>query len=294
MFILLSETIFAQLTPSIGIACNIGTTVNRIGITAGAYYVNHSFQINSKLWLYYNFNSYGPPHSGPEFQASLGLLFGYGKQDTIENKFITSISNQTGKRNSIAITHNYYFDNIKTSQETGTIALEFNHLQIVHENDILGTRASDRYRTAGVLISYRIQNTTFGLNTVLWTGNSSSDSAIRITNSDYPARFGYRDLSKADYGTFSHGILTFQVQKALPYNQIARIDIGADSEHIRNVIQNKIIHDMYFLPKWLIATKLPHYPMLDVNGMPYLYKTNQKVKPSKFFLNFSGNSGVFY
>jgi len=70
--------------------------------------------------------------------------------------------------------------------------------------------------------------------------------------------------------------------------------MGVDSEHIRYAIQDIFIHDMYFIPKKWNKAKNPHYPMLDTTGQPYLFKPGQKVKPTSFYFEFSGNTGIFY
>ena len=300
IFILISDICYSQIYKNKtivvygGIALNFGTKVNRIGITTGGLYVDNSFQINSKAILYYNLNTFGPKHHGPEFQFSLGSVYGFGKKDSINNPFISSIGNQTKKMNSIGFCYNVYLDNIKTSQGTGTLALEIHNFQIVHENDMWGEPHSDKYRSAGVLLSYRIENTLIALNTTLWHGDAFANGYVKHLDTDYPARFGYKDLSNVPYGKISHGILSLQIEHSFCDYQISQINIGIDSEHVRNILQNKMIHDMPFLPEKYIGYKLANYPMLDCDGNPYLYQSNQKIRPSTLWLNLSSNSGIFY
>lgn len=303
LFVFVSKSIFSQtnFVFSCGITFNVGTKINRVGACTDFYYLHADYQYNITYRLFYNFNSFGPPHFGFESQFSLGVVRGFGRMDSTglksESKFFssfTAINNQTNKLNCFSFAYNFYFDNIKTSQRTGTIALEMNKFQFVHENDIWEKFFSDKYRTAALSVSYRYKNSAFGFSTVLWTGNANSDSVKVVENTDYPARFGYKNMEKVEYGNFSHGLFTLQIQQFLPYGQAVRANIGADSEKVRNIVQNKIIHDMWYLPKCLVFRKLRNIPMLDTQGKPYLYKPKQKIKPSTLFYNVSLNPTVFY
>jgi len=293
------SSIFAQTASPVyqwsgGLSFTFGVKVNRIGIWLDADGVKNWFQLSPRIRVFYNLNSYGSDHSGFEFQGNLGMLFAYGKTDSIRNPFFESYANHTQKKNSVSIIYNVYLDRIGTSQGTGTLVLNFNHFYIIHENDMWGEPHSDKFRTAGILLGYRYQNNMAALRVILWTGDAFGDSVDVTRNTDYPARFGYKDLSKAPFGKFSHGILALQVSRSLEYSQTVSLNIGIDSEHVRNVVQNKAIHDMPFLPERFIGYKLANYPMLDTAGMPYLYKPSQKVKSSKFVISLSANQPVFY
>jgi hypothetical protein len=136
----------------------------------------------------------------------------------------------------------------------------------------------------------------FGINNLLWTGANGK----RINDANYPSRFGYMDLTNAQYGNLSHGILGFQFQYLSTKNyyaygnQTIQFNAGLDAEQIRNVIQNKIIHDMYFLPKAWQKTKNAHIPMISEDGNPYLFKENQKIKKPSLYLNGALNPSLFY
>ncbi len=278
-----------------GVVIKGGTIVNRIGFFIRGYYLINRFQFNFCFRPVYNFTSPGTLFSSPELMANLGLTVGYGKSDTIYNKFITSYSNQTGKRHSVSYSYNLYFDRIETSQRTGIFALEFGKFGIVHENDILGKSRSDRFRSAGVRFYYRDVDFKYSLNLILWHGNAfDSEKTKTVTDSDYPARFGYKDISRSKYGKISNGILSGQVSYAIYDFQTIDFSTGINSEYVRHAIQNKAIHDMWFLPAKWIKYKQVHYPMLDTNGLPYLYKPDQKIKPTEFYINFGLNSDTFY
>jgi len=277
-----------------GVSLNFGTVLNRIGFFIGGYYLKDQVQLNFQFRPSYNLSSWGTLKSTPELKISFGLLYGFGKSDTVFNKFISQVGNQTNKKNSIAYSYNIYIDKIATSQRTGTFAFEFYRVGLIHENDIFGENRSDKYRTAGILLYYRSDNFIYASNIILWHGDTFDKNAIKVLDSDYPARFGYKDLSNAKYGKFSHGILSAQISYSNQSFQIVRFDIGIDSEHVRNISQNKIVHNKRYLPNKFVGYKLQHYPMLDTDGMPYLYKKEQKIKPTKFYINFARNTNPFY
>ena len=85
-----------------------------------------------------------------------------------------------------------------------------------------------------------------------------------------------------------------QIKQLFPYQQVAQANFGVDDEHIRNVIQNKLMHDLPFLPQKWMQTEQPHIPMLAEDGKQYLFKENQKVKPTELYFNVAMNSSLFY
>ena len=221
----------------------------------------------------------GTLKSFPELHTNLGINFGYGEENTIQNKFISPISNQTGRKYSIAISYNYYIDNIGTSQGTGLIAMEFDGFGLIHENDMFGEPRSDKFRSAASQIYYRTENYKLATNIILWHGDSFDHRVFSYTETDYPARFGYKDLSTVAYGKYSHGILTAHISYVLPFEQIISIDAGIDSEWVRHICQNILIHDKWYFPGEKAGYELKHYPMLMPDGNPFLLKT--ALLPSK-------------
>ena len=141
-------------------------------------------------------------------------------------------------------------------------------------------------------IGYQIQDTKFGANLTLWTGDYTGSKKVR--DSDYPARFGYLGDDVNSYGKFSAGLLSMQIKQLLPYQQIAQANIGVDSEHVRNIVQNELMHDLPFLPRKWMQTEQLHVPMLTKEGEQYLYLPEQKVKPAAYYLKLGMNSGLFY
>nr|MBX2841379.1 hypothetical protein [Flammeovirgaceae bacterium] len=262
---------------SAGLAFNFGTHFQRAGLFLTGYYYHDFFQVNAQTRWHISFRQLGPHSKSHEGQFSLGTVFAFGENDQIQHPFLSPVGNQTGKKYSIGYSYNIYLDQKKTNQRTGIVGIQLDQVEIYHENDILGTPGSDRYRTSGILVAYRTENTKIGINTTFWTGNSDSGKAVKVEDNSF-ARFGYTDLSNAEYGEFSNGLLSLQVEQVFPYAQQGRVNIGIDSEHVRNFLQNRVMHDLYFWPEKWNPAKNYHIPMVDTEGKPYLYKENQELK----------------
>lgn len=279
---------------NIGIVANIGNSINRLGITANAYTIHKNYQFNFRLAVSYNLQHWGNLSSTPELQIGWGTVYAFGQTDsTVRN--IDLVSNNTFYKNSLGYAYNFYLDRNHTSQRTGTIGIQFAKWRIISENDILGELGSDKYRTAAALISYSYMETEIGLKMILWTGDFRAKETSRIkTDTLFDARFGYYDLSKSEHGKESHGILCIQAHKTLEYSQQAKCMIGIDAEQVRNVFQNKLMHDAFFVPERLMNYKNLHFPMINSNGDLYKYRNDEKVRKPKPFINISTNNNIFY
>ncbi|MGB1040666.1 MAG: polymorphic toxin type 23 domain-containing protein [Flavobacteriales bacterium] len=277
-----------------GVSLSLGNKVKRLGVTTSGYIVSDWAQINSSATLNYNFKSLAINKSTPEIQVSLGAQGGYGVKNHGLNNFIGPTENNSQYKNSIGYTYIRYWDRNGTSQSTGLISLNFNRITIATENDILagGLGFQDKFRTGGIYLEYQYMDTKIGVNTTLWTGNYWNSP--KITDSDYPSKYGYRGMENSEYGNFSASLLSIQVKQLLPYDQVAQVNIGVDDERIRNRIQNKLMHDLKFIPKKWQNTKNIHIPMLTDEGEQYLYKKGQEVKKPTFYYNIGLNNGVFY
>lgn len=285
-----------RLGANFGLTFNIGSTVNRLGLAAGGYYLADFIQVNLHLRGFYSFSNLGPRPRIPgwEFQSSMGVVLGFGPQNQEVTPLLSPVSNQTSRQYAAAFAYNLYLDQMKTSQRTGTIAIHIGKFMAASENDALSGELVDKFRTASISFSYRIDSLVLGLNTTMWTGDSRDKQVVKVRESEYPGRFGYKDLRDAAYGRFSNGIQSFQVQYILPYGQVMQGNIGVDSEYVRHFWQNQLIHDMWFFPVKWNKSKNPHYPMLADDGLPYLYEEGQKVKPATFYWNIGGNPSLFY
>lgn len=267
---------------NVGFVSAFGTHVQRFGVVISGYGVYNFAQVNASVRVYDNFKNLGPKGEHAELNASLGLCLGYGKKSREKNLFMSSISNQTGYKNSIAYSYNIYFNKIKTSQVTGTVAFQFNHFSLISENDILAKPILDRFRTGAILLQYQTKYFQYAINATMWTGQLGN--AVK-NDSLYPG-VGYINTEGGLYQNLSHGILSAQVKHANYYGQYLQANAGIDAEQIRNALQNKALHDMF--------PKNYHMPMIDTEGNQYLYRNHQKIKKPKVFFNGYTSPNIFY
>jgi hypothetical protein len=300
LFLLISFLSFSQDNPfrqqsffaNAGINLSLGTHINRIGVVLNAGYIVDHFQANAEARAYFNLRNLGPKKKYAEMTASLGVLYGYGKMNTWYNPFYNSVSNQTGYKYAFAYSYNRYWNKIRTSQGTGIIALQFDKITVINENDLFAPPSLDAFRTGGLLVQFQQDNLfQAAISSAMWTGKMG----FKTASDDKHFRFGcYMDTTGTIYGNYSHGILSAQLKYYAGYGQNAQVNIGIDAEQVRNVIQNEVTHDMSFLPKKWIKNKNCHIPMLDDKDEQYLFKEVQKIKPAKFFFELGGNQNLFY
>lgn len=277
---------------NLGVNLAFGTHVQRLGVVCNAYYVNDHFQANVEARFYFSLKNLGPKKKYFEAVTSLGVLYGYDVSRGYYNPFLNSVSNQTRYRSSVAYSYNAYWNKIKTIQQTGCIALQFDKITFITENDILARKTLDRFRTGAFLLQF--QNDSLfqaAINCSMWTGQMGNRQSITHPNI-YPQC--YMDTVGGRYTNYSHGLLSAQVKYHIGYSQTIQANVGIDSEKVRNAVQNKVIHDMKFLPKKLIKNKNCHIPMLDDKGNQFLYLEGQKIKSAKFYFNLGSNERVFY
>lgn len=294
-----------ELTPDkghfggrVGVQLTIGQPVKRLGVVLNLYYQRDWVQFNTEWQGYRNFSSYGPNCKSWESRTSLGVMAAVG--DTIGelNPFIDVLFHQTRRAYAVGYTYHYYRDNQQTSQSSGSIALHFKRFYLLTENDVFGSfKGYDNFRTGAFAIGYQHDRWLYELMTILWTGRTRGPDTHSYRGQKaggYPARWGYRDISKSQYGQHSHGIVGGQVQYALPYGQVGQVAIGFDDERVRNVVQNKIIHDMYFFPpEWTTVRNL-HLPMLDCEGNAFCFQKDQVIRPTRLFYKLGLNGSRFY
>lgn len=296
IFIGFCSSVFGQLELNKNYGFNVGfigafgTHVQRFGIAIQGYAVYEFAQINASVRLYDNFKDLGPKGEHGEMNAALGLCLGYGQKIKHHNLFLSSISNQTGYKNSIAYSYNIWRNKIKTSQETGIISLQFNHFSIITENDLLAKPILDRFRTGAFLLQYQDEHFQYAINCTMWTGKMGES----VKNDSLFPKPGYMNSVNGVYPNLSHGLLSAQIKYANEYGQYIQSNIGVDAEQVRNVVQNKIIHDMPFVPKKWKKVENLHIPMIDREGNQYLYRKEQEVKNPKLFFNSYTSPNIFY
>lgn len=275
---------------NIGLVSAIGTHTHRFGVVVQGYYVYNFAQVNASFRLYDNFRDLGPKKKHAEISSALGVCFGYGKKNNEANPFISSISNQTGYQNSVAYSYSIWLNKIKTSQVTGIFALQFDHFSIIAENDLLAKPMLDRFRTGAFLLQYQNKNFQYAINCTMWTGQLGKS----VRNDSLFPYIGYLNTEGGMYPNLSHGLLSGQIKYANEYGQYAQGNVGIDAEQVRDVMQNRFIHDMPLIPKkWNKAQNL-HLPMIDSEGDQYLYRKNQKIRKPKLYINLYTSPNVFY
>ncbi len=292
----LSVNGFAQLFTNTNWGFNIGGVMalgnkfQRIGITFQAYYFYEFAQVNAEIRLYQNFKNLGPKKLYSEIVGSAGIVLGYGPKQESYNPFLSNISNQTGYTNSVGYSYNAYFNKVKTKQQTGILALQFSNFSVISENDILARPYLDRFRTGAFLLQYQHENKfQFALNCSMWTGQMGHQIK---DNPNFPS--GYMDTTGGVYTNFSHGLLSAQFKMYLDGGQNFQGNLGVDAEKVRNFVQNKLIHDMIFIPKKWFTRINSHVPMLDTTGNQYLYNPRQKIKKPEFYWNVFSGAAAFY
>jgi hypothetical protein len=269
---------------NIGLVSALGNRFQRVGITLQAYYCYNFVQGNAEVRFYHNFRNLGPLMHYNELVTSAGLVLGYGPKQGDHNPFLTSVSNQTGYTNSVGYSYNLYFNKIKTTQQTGTVALQFNRISVITENDILPRPELDRFRTGGLLVQYQYKDLyQFAVNCTLWTGQMGS----KVSGDDFPYKC-YMDTTNGVYTNYSHGLLSGQFKLAIDQGQNLQVNAGIDAEQVRNFLQNRMVHDV--IPN----AQNCHIPMLDTAGNQYLYRPGQKVKPIQPYWNYFTGNAIFY
>ncbi len=278
-----------------GCSLSMGTHCNRIGIFAMGHYGLDRYQGGLRVDYFTVAKAWGHGKKGWETQLSGAAGIGYGKQIQSRNMYLDMTSSIVSYLNFFTYSYIIYIDSYQTSQQTGTILMQFGRVKISSENDFLGQGHTDKFRTAGFLFAYETDTIEIGGRLVLWTGDSFSKGVVKVTDSDYPARFGYKDLSHGLLGKFSVGTMGLQVRTDKYWGQAISMYAGADAEQFRNIFQNKFMHDLWFVPQKVISYKMMNYPMLNSHGLPYLHTPETgPVRPVRPLFQIGVNEPLFY
>lgn len=292
-----------SMSGTVGIVVDIGLKINRLGIYTSGNLLwarsssnnNIDMQLNVENRAYYCFNSFGPPKKRWEWQPAAGMVVCWGKKDSTLNDWFYGVAqNRTYRPFAIGYAYRIYADNINMGQYSGALSFQYKYWRLMVENDILAGKGSDKFRTGALRLTFQRQKWSFGLVNILWTCDHKGAKRVR-DNSNYPARYGYYDMSQNPWRAFSMGVLAFQVRYALPtYRQWLTANIGVDDERVRHIVQNKLIHDMPFVPNKWNKSRNPHVPMIAADSTLYLYKPDQRLRPTRLWLQSGIDSGDFY
>lgn len=258
---------------NIGIVANVGSHNTSLGVQLNAYTAINHAQLNFSSTLQFYVFGKGERTNFSEMRNAFGLVLSAGKQkDYIDFEF-NALNHQSLDKYAVAYNYIIYTDNAGSSQHSGAFGIHLNKISIYHENDVFAGQAKDRYRTAIARVSYTQEFFKYSIGMNLWTGETKN--AIWVKDASKTCPNGYRRLEELPFGKTSHGILYGEVMANGPYYQNVKMRLGVDSELIRNAVQNRLIHDLVFLPKSVVR-KTPHYPMLDDYGCAVTDKDNRR------------------
>ena len=272
-----------------GVVIKIGTHKSSFGFRLNGYYQNYFFQLNAGQQFIFNVEDLGNRANFIEGRTVVGAIILGGKRDNQIDPFIQPLNHQSNYRNGIGYSHIWYFDKVGTSQRSGAWVVHLSQFSVYHENDIFGGQGKDRFRSGDFQFAYRINNLRFSAGVRIWTGETSHTDWIKFNNNACPN--GYKSLEDNAYGRTSHGIFYAGLTGALIHNQYASFYSGIDSEVIRHVFQNRLMHDLPFLPKKIKRTT-PHYPMIDENGLGIFDKKDRR--RDKLFMQIGLNNNWSY
>ncbi len=280
----------------LGARIDIGNPTQGFGFELDYFYF---FSDKTQLSLSYEFlfktKKIGVSKRGLEHQCHLNIFRSIGTRWSRQSNFYLNDLDLLQNSQSIGIQYSYYLDQTQSSQGTGSIIYRLKGVQIYSENDLFGNLSGmDKFRTGTIGIRYAYLDKLYGIKSVMFTGETRCAGMNRIVDDNYPSRYGYKDISSCKYSNCSHGILAFEFFQSLNYRQHLRFQFGIDAEQIRNILQNRIMHDMYFVPSFINSAKNPHIPMVDKNGDLYLYKEGQVIKPWSWVYNLSLNGSSNY
>jgi hypothetical protein len=291
VFIFIGSSCFSQSNNDFkfgfqaGIVLDFGSHENEIGIEINTFGLYKFTQLNAGTRFSFLLNSLGTRSNFLENRTNVGLLLLGGKRQALNDNYFAGLIHNSNYNNALGYNYIWYFDNAGTSQRSGAFGLTLNKMSILFENDLFGGQAKDRFRTGHLQFSYRTGLVRYSLGINMWTGETSGSPRLKpIENCPN----GFKNLTNLPFGKTSHGVFYFGAQYQLPMFQTIHWRIGMDSEEIRHLFQNRLTHDLMFLPK-SFPRNTPHYPRLDENGNPTFTKNNRRSDLYFFQIGTNGN-----
>jgi hypothetical protein len=279
----------------IGIELAVTTAWQRVAVTAAFAQKGACWQWHTAARLAYYPLHWSEKQGVVEGLFLIGGRAGWGKKTMADSTawYLPPVFGQNLTQRANIAGYDWYFfiDNAHTGQAAGAVALQSGKWLCYFFNDLLGAPAQDRYRTAAVWVEYHRGQERWQLQHLLWTGDTRRASGVR--SATYPAQVGFLDMRMAPYGLSSHGILALTYVRYGPQAPPVSLSIGLDAEQIRHWTQNRLMHDMIFLPKpW--RTDNYHVPMIADDGTLFLFEENQHVRPARLFLGMGVGSFFRY
>lgn len=278
-----------------GVSISLGTHSRRAGIFAMAHGAAGRCQSGVRADYFVTGKAWGHGRRGWERQLSAMAGAGYGRRLVYDPMYLDLTAAIVPYNCFVGYGIAFYQDSYRSSQRSGMLQLNWGRIKISTGNDFFAQSHSDRFRTAAAMVAYEADTAELGVKLILWTGDAFDRRAVKVTGSDYPARFGYKDISRTRHGRYSIGAMGIQLRSDRYCGQSISAFAGVDAEQIRNVFQNKFMHDLWFVPPKFIGYKMMNYPMLDRSGLPFLYLPGQSpVRPPKTILQVGLNEPLFY
>lgn len=270
---------------TMGTVLTIGTHVRSVGLTLNGFYTDYFYQVNTGTTFRYNLHSYGRRVRFIENRNQLGLILLAGKQESSVDFELDGLFHNTANNYAVGYNYLWYFDKVGTSQRSGGWSVHIRNVGILFENDVFGGQAKDRFRTGHISLIYRSTDFKIGGGLYIWTGETAKSHWDKIEMKACPS--GFRALDELPFGKTSHGNLYGSFRYRIPhFGQTAGVRIGIDSEHVRHFVQNRISHDLIFLPA-KVKRNTPHYPRLDEQGCPVFKK--EDTRRNRFFFQLDAN-----
>lgn len=257
----------------LGVIVNFGTHINQVGLRLNVYGTCGFGQINAQNSTTFSLSHLANRKTMWENRFALGGLLLGGKKNSTPDFIWGALHHQTEYQNAIGYNYQWYKDNRNTSQKSGGWTVQFSDFQIYFENDIFGGFGRDKFRTGHLQLAYRFEDLVINTGVQLWTGETRGSRWEKTNIDKCPS--GFRILEDLPYGKTSHGIFYVGMNHNLESGNFASARIGIDSEQVRHVFQNRISHDLIWLPK-RVERHTPHYPRLDENGCPIFFKKDMR------------------
>lgn len=261
--VLAQDMIIPNAGLQLRMSASIGSHASKIGIGLHAYYQQFFYQINAGSSVYWLANGVGGRTNFYESRHSLGLLLMGGRKNQAPDFELAPHLHQGKQSFALGYSYHLYHDLRGSTQLSGAFVAHIKQLVIYHENDAFAGLRQDRFRTAFFSATYRHEQIKYSAGLQLWTGETKNSSWQKIPGKEHP--HGFRMLEDLPFGKTSHGIAFTGVQMNGPYGQVSSLRLGVDSEEIRHTVQNKLFHDLPFMPKDFKRTS-PHYPRLGDDG----------------------------
>jgi hypothetical protein len=273
----------------IQLLATVGAHRTSVGIKLNTYVAFDYAQLNiGTAYRFSKLNLGGRMNFG-EWRHHTGLVVMAGKENNPVNFNWDGALHQSKRPYSIGYSYLWYVDKVGTTQRSGTWNFGIRRVDVQFENDVFGGQGKDRFRTGNFYVSYRDEQRSVGLGFMIWTGESAHSIWNRTPMNHAPS--GYRDLTPLPYGKSSHGVLYFGGQQTFAGKQVASLQAGVDSEQIRHLFQNRLIHDLLIFPKKM-KRNTPHYPRLNANGENVFSKREKR--PDVLYFQTSVNDLFLY